>query len=456
MTKQTEAIQLDGEVEDDEGKGSPTELAESEGEEDEDKQKKTRAMDTDIKKEKRKRESRRRKCCGDKGGGDGLAVPVGDEDDDSELDSPSKRPQRGDSAPLSGQEIRDLLFGHVKAMKDAWRSFQGRLDQVETTQVQQNHEMINIRTRTAALEKQGVTFQKSLDSTAKNVDDLAEDVKNMKVQLGDLQARPLPGPDCRAPAGAPSSSGPPALDPWADFLKKKGRGEVDRNGPSSSSDAAAAKPGETLTEDEKRTLVFGGWARDTRKAIIEQESEAFLKTEGMKALIDVEQLAVYGPRRSVGMMKIVQREGEMFTDMKNRMWEVVRLVSATNKVELPSTKEFGAVKTLWASFVKTKSARLRSSLVSQVRRITCELALDAKNAEGGIKNLPNTQPSAYDCDWNMGTIWCGALKLASSTHKAPREGECVTMPGGWVCLDAVAKTAGCSIEEAKMALEREL
>ena len=441
---------------DPDGRGSPTELADSDDEEKGD-NRGSSAMETDVKKEKRKRESRGKRRGTEPRGEDGLAVPVGDDDDgDSELDSPSKRPQRGDCAPLSGQEIRDLLFGHAKEMKDAWRSFQGRLDQVETMQVQQNHEMINIRTRTSALEKQGVTVQKNLDTTNKNVDALAEEVKNMKVQLGDLQARPLPGsiPEGRTASGVTNNNaGAPPADPWADFLRRQGRGELERSGPPPAPDGL--KPAESLTEDEKRTLVFGGWARDTKKSIIEQESEVFLRTDGMKALIDVDHLSVFGPRRSVGMMKFCQRDGETFANMKTRMWEVVRLVGAT-KLELPSTKEFGSVRTLWASFVKTKTARIRSSLVSQVRRITCELALEAKNAEGGIKHILNTQHTAYDCDWNLGTIWCGTQKLASSTHKAPRTGEIITLPGGWVSLDAIVITTGCTPDEAKQAFEREL
>ena len=91
-----------------------------------------------------------------------------------------------------------------------------------------------------------------------------------------------------------------------------------------------------------------------------------------------------------------------------------------------------------------------------VRRVTCILALDTKTPDGGIRCLASTQFSAYDCDWGLGTIWCGPHKLASATHKAPREGEHVLMGGGWVSLDAVATTAGCSIDEAKAALEREL
>ena len=111
---------------------------------------------------------------------------------------------------------------------------------------------------------------------------------------------------------------------------------------------------------------------------------------------------------------------------------------------------------MWATFVKTKAARAKSSHVSMVRRVTIALAMDAKNEAGGIACLQNTQISAYDCDWNLGTIWCGKLKLASATHRQPKEGENVLMSGGWISLTSVAETAGCSIDEAKLAFEREL
>ena len=141
--------------------------------------------------------------------------------------------------------------------------------------------------------------------------------------------------------------------------------------------------------------------------------------------------------------------------MRNRMWETVKAIANLKHI-LESTKEGHDHRTLWASFVKTKSARAKSALVSMVRRVSITLALDAKNDQGGIPCIANTLPTAYDCDWNLGTIWCGALKLASATHKQPREGEHVLMSGGWVSLTAVTTTTGCSIEEAKLAFEREL
>ncbi|CAE7254887.1 pol [Symbiodinium sp. CCMP2592] len=439
-------------------RGSPTELAESSAEDNEVKGPPC-PLDLDVKLEKRKREVRRRRvregrakevrACD-------LNVPDSEDEDESDNDSPTKRPQQGSEAPLSSREIRDLLFSHVTEMKEAWRSFQGRLDKVESEQLQQQHEMINIRTRTAAVEKTGAQLQKNVELQGKNLDELAEDVKNMKVQITDLKNRPPEAPrepplDDTRGRGAPVPS-----DPWAEYARR--RGDLAQGNPSSVGEQASGsgdRQGDVLTDDEKKTLVVGGWARDTKRSIIEAESATVLAMEGMKALIDVEKLAIYGPRRSVGMMKFQQREGETFADVKNRMWAVIRLV-ANAKIELPSTNDFGEAKLMWASFTKTRSARLKSSHVSMIRRVTCDLAFSSKNAEGGIKNLANTQQSAYDCDWNLGTIWCSAHKLGSATHRSPKDSETILMPGGWVDLNAISATAGCSVDEAKSAFEKEL
>ena len=74
----------------------------------------------------------------------------------------------------------------------------------------------------------------------------------------------------------------------------------------------------------------------------------------------------------------------------------------------------------------------------------------------GIAASLNVNPAAYDCDWNMGTVWCGSAKLGSALHRAPKDEEVVVMSGGWVSISAVAKTAACSMEEAKRAFEMEL
>ncbi|CAE7291536.1 unnamed protein product [Symbiodinium sp. CCMP2592] len=378
---------------------------------------------------------------------DGKTIPVADEgEDDSELDSPTKRPLHGE-APLSAQEIRELLFGHVNEMKDAWRSFQGRLDRVEAEQLQHNHEMINLRTRTHALEKSSSSMGRNQEKASKCLEDLTEDVKKMKVQIDDLQKKsaskaPLASSEGSLPQGAPKSGTVHGqADPWAEFFRLKGNKEMEFNGNPPRGDVQSGA--DFLSEDEKRTLVVGGWARDTKGAVIEAESGVLFNLEGIKDSVDAEKLTIYGPRRSVGMLKFLQREGESYTEVKNRMWGVIKLV-ANSKIELASTKELGEPRNMWASFVKTKAARAKSSLVSLTRRVCCDLAMSSKNAEGGIKHLLNTQHTAYDCDWNMGTIWCGSHKLASATHKAPRECEVILLPSGWVASEAEDLLSGRS------------
>ncbi|CAE7806396.1 unnamed protein product [Symbiodinium microadriaticum] len=174
----------------------------------------------------------------------------------------------------------------------------------------------------------------------------------------------------------------------------------------------------------------------------------------IKELLDAEKLNVYGPRRSVSMLKFCLRTGESEHDLRERMWKVVRAIAGAKYI-LPSTRVGDDSKMMWSSFVKTRNARLRSSHVSMVRRVTIALAKDSFDRQaGGMGQGLNLQTTAYDCDWNNGTIWCGTRKLASSSHRAPREEEVVTMTGGWVSLSAVALTALCSVEEAKLAFER--
>ena len=431
-----------------EGPGSPTEIAEDSDLEPEPGMK--------PKLEKRKRECRRR---------DPGVHPVPGSEEENENESPSKRASRS-AGGLSASDIRDILSGHVLEMKAAWNTFQGRLDHIEGVQEKQGEaldhhgeQLGQLRTRTKVLEKDMITNKQTQQLAAKHLDELTEEVKNMKVQWEELQDKHLHNRTSLQGGPPPAQSGPThggALDPWATYLQQRGDVQLGQGvRPRANTSVDPVDKGDTLTEDEKRTLVRGGWARDTRRAVIEEESLHVLNHESVKHLIDAEKLLVFGPRRSVGMLRFSLREGEVFNGMRNRMWETVKAIANLKHI-LESTKEGHDHRTLWASFVKTKSARAKSALVSMVRRVSITLALDAKNDQGGIPCIANTLPTAYDCDWSLGTIWCGALKLASATHKQPREGEHVLMSGGWVSLTAVTTTTGCSIEEAKLAFEREL
>lgn len=448
-------------VDDDDLDGSPTEVAENESDMDVDAIVKKEEVEPGHKIEKRKR----RDALGLEGGGTGRG------DHDTE-ESPTKRPPppgdfRPDDRPVSGGELRQLLQLHAQEMKEAWRTFESRLDKAETIQQKQVGDIASLAGRVRINEKDVQTIKKNNDSMQPKLDSLTEDVKNLKVQLEEVKNRE---PTARAPEGdAPRVGLAAQPDLWGDYLKRKngpaalpgGRfsGPATRTGePSHGGELASGSgrnAGDTLSEDDQRTLIVGGWLQDTRRAVIEAEAECVLKLPEVAPLLDAEKISVFGPRRSVGMIRFVQRDGEDFAAMKERMWKVVRAV-AQAKVVFQSTRNMGEEKNAWVAFMKTKTARARTAHISMVRRVTISLTADVKDEGGGVLNLDHTLATSYDMDWSAGTIWCGPQKLASSTHRPPKHVEVVTMSGGWVNLDAVGLVAGCTVEVAKAAFELEL
>ena len=414
-----------------------------------------------VKIEKRKRERKKMKE-------EGQPVPHTIPDsDDEDLESPSKRAngdgprargaephgQRHEDAPLTSSEIRSLLLGHVQEMQSAWTSFQGRLDRVEGEQSRVSHQVTDLQSRTHVVEKDLAHQRQVTDQQTANLESLTTEVKNMKVRLEEINTS-RNASSSAAPTAAARQEGNP--DPWGEFLRRRDNNGTAANEGVKSSAVPDQTPdrGDQLTEEEKKTLVVGGWLQDTKRSIIEEESAFIFDNPDIKPLLDATKLNIYGPRRSVGMLKFSLRDGELDKEMRERMWGVIRALAELKQI-LPSTRVAGEGKALWASFVKTKHARLRSSHVSMIRRVTIALAKDAHMQIAAGSGL-NLQTTAYDCDWNLGTIWCGALKLGSSTHRAPRDEEVVVMTGGWVSISAVARTALCSTETAKRAFELEL
>ena len=130
------------------------------------------------------------------------------------------------------------------------------------------------------------------------------------------------------------------------------------------------------------------------------------------------------------------------------------------KHQLPSTRTAGEGRTIWTSFVKTRNARARSSHVSMIRRVTMELSNDLSIIgegpfRGGDRPMSAYQ-SSFDCDWSLGTIWCGVEKLGSATHRQPKDDDVITIGAGWISVAAVARTVGCSTDDAKRGFEKEL
>ena len=419
--------------------GSPTEIAEESD------------ADVEPKIEKRKREPKKAR---------GVPVPE-DTEDEEEFGSPSKRPLRAEDRPLGARELRELLAGHREDMRQAWHAFEHRLDKLEVNQRNQTGEISSLAGRMKINEKDVAGVKKAQASAEKQIENLTSEVASLNVRFQEVQQGLKNTKSEPPPPGA--GLGP---DPWADYLHRQQATAQTHSrervhlGEGANSKAASSVVGggdvDGLSNEDKRTLIVGGWMPDTRRATIEEESKALLEHPEIQPLLDVAKLAVYGPRRSIGMLKFSEREDERsLDDVKSRMWKVVKTASQL-KVPVESAKAMGEEKTMWCAFVKTKQARTRTAHISLCRRVTMALAADAKNEEGGVLNFDHTTIGAYDMDWNAGTIWCGTHKLASATHRCPKDAQTIYMTGGWINLDAVGLVAGCSADAARAAFEREL
>ena len=293
------------------------------------------------------------------------------------------------------------------------------------------------------------------------MDALTEDVKNLKVHLAEVQQQQQQ-PGVSSGSEGPRTNMKAPVDPWAEFLRARQNGAPSgsrRGGDKGGVQGEVFKnvdQGDYLSEEDQRTLIVGGWSQDTRKATIEIEALTVLQRADIQPLLDVDKISVFGPRRSVGMIRFVQRDDEpSLAAVRERMWKVVRAI-ADAKIKFPSTAALGEDRNAWASFMKTKTARARTAHISLVRRVTIQLAMDTKDDGGGAVHAEHVLPAAYDMDWGAGTIWCGSQKLASATHRQPRDCECILMSGGWVNLQAIAQVSGCSVDVAKHAFELEL
>ena len=380
--------------------GSPTELAEDSDMEVDAANKTEEEVQASHKLEKRKRAPRSRHHGGARD--DVLPGPAGALENDEDEESPSKR-ERSDG------DDRPVFRLHACEMKDAWQTMTARLDKVEVHQRNQTGEIASLTGRARVNEKEVMEIKKKQEIAGTKIDALAEDVKNLKVQLEEVRANPE---QHKGAKDRPVDKVP--RDPWAEYIRQRGEFPLDpkhqmpvTNGGRIETTSVFVPPrgeGETLSEEDQRTLVVGGWMQDTRKATIELESTPILLRDDIRPFIDQEKLSVYGPRRSVGMLKFAKREGESsMTEVRERMWKVVRKL-AEIKVVLESTKAVGEEKTMWAAFMKTKSARLRTAHISMVRRVTMTLAANSKDEGGGVLNVDHTQPAAYDMDWNAGGV----------------------------------------------------
>ena len=214
---------------------------------------------------------------------------------------------------------------------------------------------------------------------------------------------------------------------------------------------------DTLSEEDKRTLVVGGWLQDTKRAVIIEEAKEILTREDAQAKVDATELHVFGPRRAFGLLRFVRRGEETYAGMRDRMWDVIKAIRGAEHV-LPSTRGGvagdGEGKRIWASFTKTRAARRRGGHASLVRRVAQTAVDEAEQSDRVV--IEAKEHDYYEVDWNSGTVWAGAHKLGSAVHRAPRGEHVRTMGGGWVDTASIAEAIGVPEAAVTAVLNREL
>ena len=341
--------------------------------------------------------------------------------------------------PVTSDEIQRLLEMHLGPIAATWKEMTGRVSALEQSSGQLKKDRENLHGRLDRVEKREATVEKK-------VEELAKEVEGLKARGG--------------AHGAPGANDNQKLDPWAEYRSKHGpppgmpahSGGADRGLPRQVDPGQGAQ--DELSDEDKRTLIVGGWAQDSKKQTILDESMGFLARDDVKDKIDQKELIVWGPRSSFGVLKFQLRDGESHKEVRDRMWGVIQSARST-PYRLDSTTALGATKNLWCSFTKTREARRRSAHGSMIRRVCLSMVGDAA-ASNEAHNPGALAEGVYEIDWGSGTVWMGEFKLGSAAHRQPKNDSTKLMTSGWIDFSAVARATGVAYDIALAAFEREL
>ncbi|CAE7752980.1 pol [Symbiodinium sp. CCMP2456] len=158
------------------------------------------------------------------------------------------------------------------------------------------------------------------------------------------------------------------------------------------------------TDDQARrarTLIFGGWNRDTRRAELLAELKSALESLGVQNMMDTAPFTT-GVRRSMALASFAERRGESYATMRGRMQQVVRAFAESEVMGKQG-------KNLWCNWSKSKLERLHSSHASWVKRSVAEVNPD-KLAD-------------LEVEWNQGNVWTAVHLAASSALPPPPGGD---------------------------------
>ncbi|CAE6970173.1 unnamed protein product, partial [Symbiodinium sp. KB8] len=179
-------------------------------------------------------------------------------------------------------------------------------------------------------------------------------------------------------------------------------------------------------QPRRLTLVFGGWATQTRRHIIlHQLSQAVTKLD-LQRSFDSSPFTT-GPRRSVALCNFEQRTGESLGETRARMMTIITAINSAN------AQLDGGEKALWCSFSRTPQERGKAALPGFVKRVVMTHKPDRKEDldieyYSGKSWIDETQlsglgdapisPGVLKVDTRAGPGWIDAEGLAMKTGVA--------------------------------------
>ncbi|CAE7625517.1 Zdhhc3, partial [Symbiodinium sp. CCMP2456] len=139
----------------------------------------------------------------------------------------------------------------------------------------------------------------------------------------------------------------------------------------------------------QRTLIFGGWARETRRGDLLSELKTALSKLDVEGLLDAPPFTT-GVRRSMALASFAERRGESYGHMRARMQQVIRAFAEAEVLGVQGRK-------LWCNWSKSRLERMHSSHASWVKK--------------GIAGIDESKLPDLEVEWNQGNVWTSQTDL---------------------------------------------
>ena len=204
--------------------------------------------------------------------------------------------------------------------------------------------------------------------------------------------------------------------------------------------AGGRVPGSGVADDRRRsTLVIGGWPRDSRRQDILRELKEAVQKLGLSDLVDQEAFCT-GPRRSIALMPILNRESESEADKRARMFKFVSAFASNDLYSGAGTK-------LWCSFSKTPEERAVAAHAALVKRVV-------------VSFDPVLAQEQLDFEYKTGTAWGPDGMLCSANLPVPpkHDHKGIDVSGEppfkrWIDVGLLARLVGKSVKQVREAVE---